>query len=60
MPRTKKRRPLTAEQQPIADRLERRAHELRAAADADGDGLSIRAAIDIAATELGLGPQPQP
>jgi len=60
MTRPRKRLTPTPEQQAIADRLHKRADELRAGAHADGDALSIRAAIDIAAIELGLAPQPQP
>jgi hypothetical protein len=49
-----KLRTLTADEQALADRLTARANELRAAAEADGDSLTIRAAIDIAAFQLGL------
>ena len=44
---------LTVEQQAIADRLARRATELRNAAEADGDHLTLREAIDVAALQLG-------
>jgi hypothetical protein len=45
---------LTAEQRVIADRLAGRAQELRAAAERDGDHLTIQEAIDVAAIQLGL------
>lgn len=54
MTRRSARPMLTAEQQQIADQLTARAHQLRADAERDGDSLSIREAIDIAAIQLGL------
>lgn len=48
-----KPRQLTPEQQAVADQLTARANQLRAAAEADGDHLTIREAIDIAAIQLG-------
>lgn len=56
----RKPRVLTSEQQAIADRLNTRATELRADAEADGGHLTIRQAVDVAAIELGLAPDATP
>ncbi|MZE55388.1 hypothetical protein GTY86_35420 [Streptomyces sp. SID5770] len=47
-------RNLTDPQRELADRLAVRAELLRAEADRDGEGLSIRDAIALAAVQLGL------
>lgn len=54
--RPRRGRLLNEGQRDLADRLHDRANRLREQAWADGDGLSVRDAVALAAVQLGLAP----
>jgi hypothetical protein len=48
------RRSMTPDQEQLAAELQARAERLRVGAADDGEGLSIREAVDLAAVQMGL------